>query len=121
MKRILIIIAILSPLTVTALPSGPYTYIVWDQNTDNPDGYYVYYRTTSEAYSDTRRIKVVGATTTSQIISAIPNAPDRYYAITAYNAKGESQFSTEIGPFVQTGGVIPDPLLPAAPSNLQLR
>ena len=120
MKKLLLL-ALLVPLTVTAVPTQPYTEFVWVAPTTNIDGspltdlagYILYCGPSTGDYTLTSDVPVPALSQTF-IAAGIPDGIF-YCAQTAYNtARQEGPYSVEIGPFTLAGGVI-QVIVPGAP------
>ncbi len=73
-------------------PPGAAATLAWDPVADRVDGYRVYWGTVSHQY-DSRAD--VGASTSHTVTNLQPGAT-YFFAVTAYNAGGESPFSPEV-------------------------
>ncbi len=67
----------------------------WTANTDGATGYKIYAGTATGTYNASNSPRDVGNVTESYFDVLTFNAP-MFFALTAYNATGESSFSTEI-------------------------
>ncbi len=100
-RKISFIIAVFTFLTLifcyNHICEAAGTKLVWNESPEsNVEGYYLYYGTKSENYTDS--VKVVGKTTTSYLIANFNFTPGQtyYIAITAYTDTGkESSYSNE--------------------------
>jgi hypothetical protein len=108
MKKWLLVVLMLLPLTVSGLPSEESaTLLSWTAPTENTDGtpltdlagYKIYWRqSTVEAYTDAKSITINDPAVLNYGILSMSLPSDGYYStvITAFNALGnESEFSTE--------------------------
>jgi len=107
MKRLILILLLIAlPLSISyGLPTQQPTGLAWDAPTLNTDGspltdlagYYVYWSAVSGGYSDTDRQQVAVATIRFTDLTALADATDKYFVVTAYNTLGyESPFSNEV-------------------------
>lgn len=92
-RKISFVIAIFTFLTLifccSAICEAAGTKVVWDESPEsNVEGYYLYYGTESENYTDS--VRVVGKTTTSYLIADFNFTPSQtyYIAITPYTDTG---------------------------------
>jgi len=67
----------------------------WTANTDGATGYKIYAGDATGTYNATNSPRDVGNVTEGYFDVQLFNAP-MYFALTAYNATGESGFSTEV-------------------------
>jgi len=67
----------------------------WTANTDGATGYKIYAGSATGTYNATNSPRDVGNVTESYFDVQTFNVPT-YFALTAYNATGESGFSTEV-------------------------
>jgi len=136
MKKLLLILLLIAPLTVGALPTviTPATKVTFTAPTQNTDGspltdlagYKLYWRTDTGAYSDANSV-MVSDPTAVEILLSLTSMPDgdNYVTITAVNSAGsESDFAPEA--FVKKSGMQYYNLqnagtVPAAPFNLQVQ
>ena len=97
MKRFLMtMFLILTFVTqVFSLPGAKSWIAVWDANTDKDlAGYYFYYRSTTQEFSNDRRIDC-GLNTTQPLTGIIPNGS--FITVVAYDTSaGESEFCDEL-------------------------
>jgi len=82
-----------APTGLTATPGDGVINLTWNTVT-GATGYYVYYGTSPGSYGSP--IKVEGGNQTSYQLKNLTNGVKYYIALTAYNADGESDKSTEI-------------------------
>jgi hypothetical protein len=127
-KKLLWVLLLLIPLTITAAPTQSGTEFAWNAPTQNTDdslltdlaGFKLYCGAQSRTYT-----LAIGIDNPAQVTLPIAstNIPDGdwYCAITAYNTEGlESQYSNEYGPFTISGGKAPV-IVPAAPSGFRVQ
>ena len=118
MKRILLALLFVLPVLVYATPTTlTATQFAWTAPTTFADGtavpagdiqgFYIYWRQNSGVYSNTSRVQIANATATTMPVSQLPTLADGEYdaAITAYDANGESAYSTDLV-FNVVGGVV---------------
>jgi hypothetical protein len=97
MKRFFLLILCFSLL-------GGYIYaadakLSWDANAVTPDGYKVYYGTSSGNYTS----NINAGTATTATITSLNFTTKYYFAVKAYNASGESGASNEVYTFLVSG------------------
>jgi hypothetical protein len=80
------------------------------------DGYNVYYGEASRTYQPPE--KVVGQSQTTHTLTLDPGT--YYFAVTAYNNYGESEYSEEIGPTTITASAPPTSTAGAPPTSVSL-
>ena len=103
----LFVIYALCFLQVPAASAATVT-LAWDTNTEpGVEGYIMYYGTTSPDY----QYNVDVGNSTSCTISDLEQGQVYYFAATAYNAIGESEFSEEVSYEIPFDGGIPDEVI----------
>ncbi len=102
------------PLTIPSAPSGAVAFassssvlLFWTDNSTNEDGFKIERRTNGGSYSE---IATVGSNVTSYVDTSVVDANTYTYRVRAYNAAGDSAYST-------SGDVVYG-TLPAAPTSL---
>ena len=107
----LIALVILVPVTAHALT--PVT-VAWDENNPVPEGYILYWGTSSGNYSDSHD---VGAAT-QYTIPGLQDGLTYYFAVKAYDDGNESGYSQEISHTVATPNSSPTtPSVPSGPAS----
>lgn len=97
---ILVSVFVFTSLSI-AVPTKDATRLCWDTPVDDPDGHYVYSRTLAGVFNNDNRYQKVGIETSciSFVDMGITNPDGKIYAITAYDAGGESGYSNEVTKF----------------------
>jgi hypothetical protein len=78
--------------------------LAWDANTDNPDGYKIYWGKVTNVYNAVGSPKDVGNVTAGGV--DIDETATWFFALKAYNSGGESPFSAEISAAIALGCVV---------------
>ena len=116
------VVSILFFASITfSLPTQQANCLEWDKNplnsVMNVTSYTVYWRDSGGVYSDVDSYATVDALSTkvcSADIATLATPDNKFYVVTALNAKGESQFSNE-------AQLVPlDQLVPGVPGMLRL-
>jgi len=127
MKKLLLTILILLPLTVTALPTQPKTMLVWTPPTLNTDGtaltdlagFIMYCGSSSGSYTITYDMPVPTQDSETFVNMGLPDGIN-YCTVTSYDTTGnESGYSNEVN-FTLLGGLTVLVGVPAAPSNFKV-
>ena len=134
MKRLILILLLVLPLTVGALPTVDQeaTQLSWAAPVENTDatpltdlaGFYVYWSTVSGDFNDINRQRISDPNAVNYLLSDLPVIGDGtlYFTITAVNSGDlESGFAQEV--VVKKQGAaysLPLGSVPAAPSSLRV-
>lgn len=107
----------MQPTTLQGVNSKEITAALnWNDVSDNETGFKVYKGTTAGfALASAEQVYAVGANATAYNAPQ-PNNATRYYKVTAYNTKGESDPSNEVGVVTPQGAIAPSGLTFDAPT-----
>ena len=89
--KILVFILILMAFCFSKVLAAEVT-LAWDASPSNPDGYRLYYGTSSGSYTQVIDVGNV----TQYKVSELQSGMIYYFAVTVYNELGESGYSKEI-------------------------
>ncbi|HEY5997774.1 MAG TPA: fibronectin type III domain-containing protein [bacterium] len=106
------------------LARGANVTLAWDANTETVAGYHLYRGLSSGAYNPTPTVvaNVVTNGVVTATVDGLSPCLTYYFAVTAYDAKGESGYSNEVSympPCIPAPETVSQPSPPAGPTDLQ--